>query len=93
MQKIKRFPIILKKNEKLLSIIFFSEDKKMNYSMICKNTDIICDLEKKLNKEYPDFAYSDNNIFCKGKAINRFQTIESNKIKNGDVLTLSQKMD
>ena len=42
-EKIHRYPFILEKDEKMLSIIFFS--KKVNYSMICKNTDTIHTLE------------------------------------------------
>ena len=63
----------------------------MLYSMICKNTDTISDLEKQLYKEYPDFTQSDNFFLCKGSVINRYETFESYKIKNGDILILNKK--
>ena len=81
-KKLKRYPKILEENEKLISIIFASSDQTMLYSMICKNTDTISDLEKQLYKEYPDFTKSDNFFLCKGSVINRYETFESYKIKN-----------
>ena len=90
---LKRYPIILEENEKLISIIFASSDQTMHYSMICKNTDTLSDLEKKLYKEFPDFIESDNIFLCKGTVINRYKTFESYKIKNGDILVLNKRDD
>ena len=92
-EKLKRAPYILEKNEKLISVIFTSTDQTAHYSMICKNTDTIHDLEKDLYKEYPNFSMSDNYFLCKGKIINKFQTFESNNIKNGEVIMLNQRID
>ena len=92
-EKLKRAPYILEENEKLISVIFTSTDQTAHYSMICKNTDTIHDLEKDLYKEYPDFSMTENYFLCKGKVINKFQTFESKKIKNGDVIILNQKID
>ena len=66
---IKRYPIILEENEKLISIIFASSDQTMHYSMICKNTDTLSNLESKLYKEFPNFIESDNMFLCKGTVI------------------------
>ena len=90
---IKRYPIILEENEKLISIIFASSDQTMHYSMICKNTDTLSDLEKKLYKEFPDFIESDNIFLCKGTVINKYKTFESYNIKNGDILVLNKRDD
>ena len=35
-EKLKRFPFILEKNEKLISIIFSSMNQKINYSVVAK---------------------------------------------------------
>ena len=59
--------------------------------MICKNTFIINDLEKELYKEYPEISETENYFMCKGNIINKFKTLESNHIKDGDVLILNQK--
>ena len=90
---LKRYPVILEENEKLISIIFASSDQTMHYSLICKNTDTLSDLEKKLYKEFPNFIESDNIFLCKGTVINRYKTFESYKIKNGDILVLNKRDD
>ena len=90
-EKLKRYPTVLEQNEKLISIIFASSDQTMHYSMICKNTDTISDLEKRLYKEYPAFTKSENYFLCKGSLINKFKTFESYKIKNGDILIVNKR--
>ena len=88
-EKLQRFPFILEKNEKLISIICSSIDEKIYYPIICKNTDNIYKLEEELYKEYPNLFENKNyNFLWKGKIINRFQTLESNHIKNGDTIIL-----
>ena len=89
-EKIKRYPFILEKNERLMAIIFYSVDQKVNYPMICKNTDTINKLEGKLYEEYPNLSERENYFLCKGGVINKFQSFEKNKIKNGDIIVLNQ---
>ena len=89
--KLNRFPFILEKNEKLISIIFSSVSQNIHYSIVCKNTDDINKLERELYIEYPQFSETDNYFICKGKVINKFHTFESNHIKNGDVILVNQK--
>ena len=81
-EKLNRFPFILEKNEKLMSVIFSSVNQKVNYSIVCKNTDTIHNLEVQLYKEYPNLYESENYFLCKGQIINKFKTFEENKIKN-----------
>ena len=90
-EKLKRYPFILEENEKLISIIISSINQKINYSLICKNTFTINDLEKELYKKYHEISETENYFICKGNIINRFKTFESCHIKNGDVLILKQK--
>ena len=92
-EALKRYPVILEENEKLISIIFESSDQTMHYSMICKNTDTISVLEKRLYQEYPDFIDSDNIFLSKGYAINRNKSFESYKIKNGDIIVVNKRDD
>ena len=92
-EKLKRFPFLLEKNEKLMSIIFSSVEQKMHYSMICKNTDNIYKLEGELYKEYPQYSETVNYFMGKGKLLNKFHTFESNNIKNGDVIIVNQRDD
>ena len=83
-------PYILKKNEKLLSIIFFSLDQKIHHSFICKNTDLFIHLEKSLYEVYDNLKNDENYFLLGGNKINRFVTIEENKIKNGDIIFVYQ---
>ena len=89
-EKLKRYPYDLEENEKLISVIFASVDQKTHYSLICKNTHSINNLEAELYKEYPDYCNSDYYFLYKGKMINKFQTLENNHIKNGDVIILNK---
>ena len=89
-EKLNRFPFILEKNEKLMSVIFSSDNQKVNYSIVCKNTDTIHNLEAKLYQEYPNLCESENYFLCKGQIISKFKTFEEYKIKNGDTILLNQ---
>ena len=89
-EKIKRYPFVLEKNEKIMSIIFSSVNQKVNYSMVCKNTDTINKLEAKLYEEYPNLSERENYFLCKGIVLNKFQSFEKNHIKNGDIILLNQ---
>ena len=51
---LQRNPFILRKGEKLMSIIISSKDEKMLYSLPCKNNNTINDIEKELYKEFPN---------------------------------------
>ena len=87
---IKRYPFVLEKNEKIMSIIFYSVNQNFNYSMVCKNTDTINKLEEKLYEEYPYLSERENYFLCKGRILNKFQSFETNHIKNGDIILLNQ---
>ena len=50
-EKLSRFPFELLKGEKLMSIIVESSDKKLQRAIVCKNTELFCDLEKKFIKK------------------------------------------
>ena len=89
-EKIQRYPFVLEKNEKIMSIIFSSANEKVNYSIVCKNTDTINKLEPKLYEEYPNLSEKENYFLCKGKLLNKFQSFEKNHIKNGDIILLNQ---
>ena len=84
------FPFEIKKGEKLMSIIFVSVDQKIHHSFICKNTDIFINLEKLLYDIYPKFAESENYFLLNGRKINKYQSLESNCIKDSDIITLNQ---
>jgi len=90
-EKINRYPLILEKGEKMLSIVFISTSQNVHYSMICKNTDSIHKLEEGLYKEYPNLAEGDNYFLCKGTVVNKFKKFEELNIKNGDAILIDQR--
>lgn len=87
---ISRYPFKLSKGEKLISIIFNSSDQKIQYSIICKNTDIFNQIINLLFNQFPNYREGGNYFVCNGKIVNEYQTLEKNGIKNGDIIILNQ---
>ena len=92
-EQIKRYPFILEEGEKILSVIFTSVSQKVNYSMVCKNTDSIYKLEGELYNTFPELAQTNNYFLCKGTVVNRFKKFEELKFKNGDIIVINQQED
>ena len=81
--------ITLKEGEELISVIFISEDKKIHYSIWCKNSETINIVEYKLCEKYPELNEEDGiHYFLKGEKLQKRKTFKENKISNGDVITL-----
>ena len=87
---ISNHPIQLLEGEKLISIIFVSADQKVHYSCICKNTDKFNKIENTLYEAYPEYKKSENNFFVNGNKINKYKSLDFNKIKNNDIITLKK---
>ena len=92
-EKLSRYPIDLSEREKLLSVIFSSEEHDFHYSIICKNTEKFNKLEDKLYHEYPKYSETDIYFTLNGKIINRFQSLEENNIQNSDVIIINKRND
>ena len=88
-----RFPFELSEGEKLISIIMVSTDQKIHHSFICKNTDKFTKIEHLLYEIYPEYLETDNYFILNGNKINKYKTLEENKIKNSDIITLFQYGD
>ena len=80
----------LNEGEKLMTVIFMESNYKIIQSFICKNTDKFIRLEDLVYQieEYKDYKESENFFLVDGRKINRYNTLEQNGIKNGDVITL-----
>ena len=74
--------------EKLLTIKFISIDQKINFSTVAKNTDNFAKLEGTLYEKYPKYKETENYFLVNGKKLNRHKTLDENKIKDNDILTL-----
>ena len=88
-------PFDISKGEKLMSVIFVSDDQRIHYSIICKNTDKFNRLENILYNvdEYKSYLQSENYFLLNGKKINKYLTLEENGIKNSDIITLMKYED
>ena len=87
---ISSFPVKLSEGEKLLTIIFVSVDQKIHYSTICKNTDKFSKIENLLYDAYPEYIETENNFFVNGNKVNKYKSLENNKIKNNDIIMLKK---
>ena len=83
-------PFDLKKGEKLMTIIFFSVDQKIHYSLICKNTDKFTNIEQKLFEVFPECQEENYYFIANGIQINRYKTLEQLKLKNSAIITMSK---
>ena len=78
----------LSDNEKLISIKFISVEQNINLTVIAKNTDYFSFIEKILYDHYPNYKQFENYFLVNGSKINKNITLEENKIKNNDILTV-----
>ena len=89
-EKLSRYPFELKKDEKMISVIFTSDDQKIHFSVICKNTEKFNRLEEKLYNDYPEYSETNNYFVVNGNRIQKFKTLEENNIRNSDIIILNQ---
>ena len=75
----------LKEGENLMTVIFQSKDSKIHYAFICKNTDRFNKIENMLYDKYPEYIERENYFTVNGIKINKYKTMEQNKIKYSDI--------
>ena len=85
-----KLPFDLGENEKLMTVIFISPDSKIHYALICKNTDKFNRIENLLYEQYPEYQESENFFTVNGIKIIKSKTLEENKIKFSDIITLNK---
>ena len=83
-------PFDISPGEKLMSVIFVSVDKKIHHPIICKNSDDFVNVEKILYNKFPEYQKSENSFTVKNNKINRFFSMDENKIVDGDIITLKK---
>ena len=76
--------------EEILSVLFMTQGNQdiINYSMACKNTDLFVRLEERLYEDYPKYKNYETLFLVNTRKILRFKTLEENKIKNNDIISL-----
>lgn len=85
-----KLPFELNKDEKIMNVIIRSNDQRVLFPIICKNTDLFIRLESELYKveEYKNYKEEDNYFLINGNKINKYNTLEENGIKNNDIILL-----
>jgi len=74
--------------EKLFDIKFISNEHKINFNIVAKNTDKFSKLESYLYDKYPKLKDSENYFLISGKKLNRYRTLDENKINDNDIITI-----
>ena len=80
----------LSPEDKLISIKLISIDQNVNFSTVAKVNDSFRKIEDIVYKKYPEYKEYENYFLVNGRKINKNKTLEENKIKDKDVLTLSK---
>ena len=89
-EKIKQLKsYILSPGENLIYIKFISVDQNINFPTVAKVKDKFFKIESILYDYFPKYKDTENIFLVNGKKINTKKTIEDNKIKNNDIITLS----
>ena len=63
-------------------------DQKIDLPITIKNTELFFKIEQILYEKYPKYIETEYYFLVNETRINRFITLEKNKIKNNDILTL-----
>ena len=89
--KMSNFPFEISSGEKIISIVFISFDENIVFPILCKNTDIFSFVENKFYEKYSEYKNLDNYFLLNGKRINENISLDENKIKNNDIITIFNK--
>ena len=88
-KKIGRFPFELNKDEKLMTVKFYSTVPNIPYyCIITKNSEPFINLEKKLYEKYKESKNPLNYFIANENIIDKFATLEENKIKDNDIINI-----
>ena len=87
------YPIKILPNEELISVIIISSEQEFTCSIICKNTDLFSEVEKKFYDKYPEYMESENVFLSNGIKIIRYKSLKENKIKDNDQIILCRDID
>ena len=82
--------ISTKPGEKIIAVLFMTQGNFdiNNYTMPCKSTDLFVKLEERLYNDYPEYKKKETYFLVNARKIKRFLTVEENKIKNNDIISL-----
>ena len=70
------------------AIVFISIDGNLRYPMTCRGDQTFAEIENQLYQQFPEFKETENFFTCNGIVIQRYKTIDENKIINGAIIVL-----
>ena len=82
--------ISFKPEDKVISVLFMTQGNQdiINYSMVCKTKDLFVRLEERLYQDFPKYRNVETFFMVNANRILRFKTLEENKIKSNDIISL-----
>ena len=82
--------ISFKPEDKVISVLFMTQGNQdiINYSMVCKTKDLFVRLEERLYQDFPKYRNVETFFMVNTNRILRFKTLEENKIKSNDIISL-----
>ena len=82
--------ISFKTGDKIISVLFMTQGNQdiINYSMPCKAKDLFVRLEERLYQDFPKYRNVETFFMVNANRILRFKTLEENKIKSNDIISL-----
>ena len=85
-----KYPFEIFEEEKLMTVNIICVNPNITHSIICKNTHKFIYLENILYEKYPELTESENFFMCNGAKVNKYKTLEDNKIKDNDIINLEK---
>ena len=79
----------IKSEEEIVALFFISVNEDIQRPISCKNTDTFDEIEKKIYNEYPKYKYYNTYLTFNGNEINKFKTLDENKIKDGNTIIIN----
>ena len=82
--------IIKKCENEIISVLFMTQDSQhiFNYSIACRTTDLFSSLEERLYQDFPKYRDIKKYFMVNNNKISESKTLEENKIKNNDIISL-----
>ena len=79
-----------KEIDNIIAINFMSVAHNINFPIACKITDNFKTLEEKLYRDYPELKHKNLYFTANGNIINRYETLENNRITNGNAILIDE---
>jgi len=74
--------------DSIKAIQILSSDNKIHFATSCIGTETFTEIEEKLFNRYPEYREYNHSYLCKGRVIQRFETINENGIYDGDIIIM-----